>query len=113
MSTSLPHRLQRPASLSVFLAGGKLYAEYAMEGHGMAVTDPGAEVPPDQWSHVRVSRDFEILTVEANGQRVSVPCDRPGFDIGPMALGGFGRNPDGWFRGCLAGLRIVHNRVAP
>lgn len=103
------HRLQRPASLSLFLVDGKLYAEYAMEGHLTVLTDKGLDVPPGQWSHVCIRRDFEHLTLEVNGQHAAVACDRPGFDIGPMAFGGFGSNPEGWFKGGLAGLRITHN----
>ena len=103
------HRLFRPASLSVFLQQGALRADYYMEGHRWASDTKGVAVPEGQWSHVRVIRDFEELVVEVNGERSTVSCDRPGFDIGPIAFGGYGKSPDGWFKGCLASLRITHN----
>ncbi|HRU06730.1 MAG TPA: laminin G domain-containing protein, partial [Candidatus Brocadiia bacterium] len=103
------HRLIRPNSLSVFLANGRINAEYSMEGHGMAVDDEGLPIEAGKWSKVRVTRDFENLTLEVDGKGVTTPCPRPGFDIGPMSFGGFGRTPDAWFKGCLAGVKITHN----
>ncbi len=103
------HRLQRTATLNLFVADGRLQAEYAMEGHENAQIDSGVALPERQWSMVRLERDFETLTLEVNGVRVAVPCTRPGFDIGPMAFGGFGPTPEGWFQGGLADVRVVHN----
>ncbi len=106
------HRLIRPASLSVFLQQGLLRADYYMEDHRWAY-NAGLPIPQGKWSRVRITRDFEKLVVEVNGKRRAAACDAPGFDIGPIAFGGYGKAPAGWFRGCLASLRITHNSAAP
>ncbi len=105
------HRLIRPASLSVFLQEGLLRADYYMEDHRWAY-NKGLAIPQGKWSHVRVVSDFERLVVEVNGKQSAAPCDGPGFDIGPIAFGGYGKAPAGWFKGCLASLRITHNNAA-
>lgn len=114
----LLHRAHRPASLIVSIRDGNLHATYFAEGHALHTFETDLAVPVDEWSQVRVSRDFQTLRLSVNDRTHEAPLVEPGFDIGPIVFGGFGAtgarfdeqagNP-GWFKGLMRGLRVVHD----
>ncbi len=91
----------RTTGLALKLRGGKLYALF----HGEFPTN--LAVPAGDWSTVRVSYNFEELTLSVNGSKETFPVALPARNIGYGMIGG-GWKGD-WFEGNLRSLRILHH----
>ncbi len=103
-------------SITVRLMDGRLHLGYVNDKLDNVQVDTGLEIVPGRWQRIAVSYDLEALQARVDGQSAGPwPCRGPGaYDV-PSAFGGFGpggddtfTGPQGWFKGTLRSLRIVH-----
>jgi hypothetical protein len=97
----------RQTGLALDIKDGKLQASFKDADWNIDRFATNLAVPPNAWSSIHLSYDFEKLTMSVNGKTESFPLTLPASNIGFTIFGA------GWtgnaFAGRLRNLHIVHD----
>jgi hypothetical protein len=95
-----------PGSLTVYMDGGVLKADYAGELGSRSKMDSGLSLPIGQWSHLTIRSNQKELVMLVNGKAgKTLAAAGPGTYDTAAVVGGFGKD---WFKGRIKSLRVRH-----